>query len=288
MYLKEPYRTTDRSSACKAKSAYPLELRVISGQRYLHPELGRWTRRDPSLVMKALAEDTTWHPAAAAMLQSSSDLQHTMSYDSNQPANKIDPIGLASVSFEVVTGHMLGLVRWAGEWGQPAGTASGTYTIGASYAFSTVRVDNDMRPVLGISPPASACNTVMYGWNPSHSAEIRVTLSSCWPGRYNVVLMANVSLSKGGPFGAATFALYERPLTPRWSKTLTRRSVWTDRQNFSFIVTLSSLMEAWGGKEFARYTPTLVEPNDPSVRTGGTVSWGRASARIDVISITRL
>ena len=47
MYLKEPYRTTDRSAACKAKNAYPLGRRVISGQRYLHTELGRWTRRDP-------------------------------------------------------------------------------------------------------------------------------------------------------------------------------------------------------------------------------------------------
>ena len=47
MYLKEPYRTTDRSAACKAKNAYPLGFRVISGQRYLHTELGRWTRRDP-------------------------------------------------------------------------------------------------------------------------------------------------------------------------------------------------------------------------------------------------
>ena len=47
MYLKEPYRTTDRSAACKRKNAYPLGFRVISGQRYLHTELGRWLSRDP-------------------------------------------------------------------------------------------------------------------------------------------------------------------------------------------------------------------------------------------------
>ena len=47
MYLKEPYRTTASEGPCRAKNAYPLGFRVISGQRYLHPELGRWTRRDP-------------------------------------------------------------------------------------------------------------------------------------------------------------------------------------------------------------------------------------------------
>ena len=47
MYLKEPYRTTASEGPCQAENAYPLGCRVISGQRYLHPELGRWTRRDP-------------------------------------------------------------------------------------------------------------------------------------------------------------------------------------------------------------------------------------------------
>ena len=47
MYLKESYRTTDRSAACKRKNAYPLGCRVISGQRYYSPELGRWPSRDP-------------------------------------------------------------------------------------------------------------------------------------------------------------------------------------------------------------------------------------------------
>ena len=47
MYLKEPYRTTASERACQAENAYPLGRRVISGQRYLHTELGRWTRRDP-------------------------------------------------------------------------------------------------------------------------------------------------------------------------------------------------------------------------------------------------
>ena len=47
MYLKEPYRTTASEGPCSAKNAYPLGLRVISGQRYYSPELGRWTRRDP-------------------------------------------------------------------------------------------------------------------------------------------------------------------------------------------------------------------------------------------------
>ena len=47
MYLKEPYRTTASGRPDRAENPYPLGCRVISGQRYLHTELGRWVNRDP-------------------------------------------------------------------------------------------------------------------------------------------------------------------------------------------------------------------------------------------------
>ena len=41
---------TARPRPCRAGNAYPLGLRVISGQRYLHTDLGRWCSTDPEEV----------------------------------------------------------------------------------------------------------------------------------------------------------------------------------------------------------------------------------------------
>ena len=132
MYLKEPYRTTARSRPCRAENAYPLGLRVISGQRYLHTELGRWTRRDPieELQIHAMIDVRS----ARAILRHAgamprgilTEIENLYQFTMNAPLDHIDLLGFTCPH-----------ERYCDKWeliceGQMDGTILGIAVAGAS------------------------------------------------------------------------------------------------------------------------------------------------------------
>ena len=260
MYLKESYRTTDRSAACKRKNAYPLGHRVISGQRYLHTELGRWVSRD------AIAEEGGINIYAFAK---------------NTTIDSFDPIGLASVEFEFVEGVTWSWWPTSGTWSQPILAGNGSVYESGNFAKSWIRIKTD-------NYSGGSCNSVHYppdGTPHSAAASIRVWLvadDSCETNEvFRVPVRISIHIVGAGPYGRASakasFLNGSAWTTPLAINTAVDGNPASDAVNRTVQVT----MPMSGRIKIAEYEPTIALP----VKTPPG-SNGEATGRVTVGTIS--
>lgn len=159
------------------KAICPLRQVQQSGLRFYKPDVGRWVNRDPMEEEGGV---------------------NLYSLVNNEPVRRSDVLGLASVDFEVIKGPAFagGLLL---EWGQPASSAMGAYSITDTEAWSMVRIENRVG-----GWPNGACNST-WGRN---AGQINVFLRTVCPGRFRVELSGSVVLWGTGPHGKADANYY--------------------------------------------------------------------------------
>jgi hypothetical protein len=156
---------------------------ALNVQASYDPSTGRWFSRDPAGEKGG---------------------QNLYGFVHNNGASSVDPLGLATLRFDVVTGNLLGLRTTAGKWSQPWWAGSGSYFITDNSASSTVGLNNDASFWDRFGDVSGYCNTVY--WNDpddptavGNGGAIKVYLKDNCGGTFHITGLYTATLAGAGP-----------------------------------------------------------------------------------------
>jgi hypothetical protein len=161
-------------------------LAALNVQAYFDPSIGRWASRDP------IGEQGG---------------QNVYAFVGNNGVSRIDPFGLATLRFEVVTGLPVG---YSGTWSQPFWAGSGDYGISDLSAWSQVSLNNEASFYDIFHTSVDYCNTVQI-WGSigtkGDAGDIKVYATDNCGGTFHISGLYSATMSGSGPNPGYGFAV---------------------------------------------------------------------------------
>lgn len=263
--------TTKRAQRMLVSLAWCI-FATIPAQAFYNPQTGHWLSRDPM-------EE-----------QGGSNLY---AFARNDGISASDPLGLASVRYEVVTGDPRGMTQLAGTWSQPWWAGGGSYFISPSGAEAMVTVGNAPSSWDRLFYVNGYCNTVWWGKDPAEPGEepcvwgnagaIRAYVTDDCGGSFRVSGMFVGTLHGGGPQPVYVRAfVYLSPGAPLHYEANRGNPNQIIIALIDEVVTLNPREE----KRVADYEPFI--RFNRAEYDGGRSSYGTAEGSITITSVTKV
>jgi hypothetical protein len=240
---------------------------VLNVHASYDPTTGRWFSRDPIQEQGGL---------------------NLYGFVQNNGISSIDPLGLATLRFDVVTGKLPGMLEGAGTWSQPWWAGSGDYGINGNSAWSFVTLNNEASIYDKFYFEPNYCNTVWWNdpitpnVNVGNAGAIKVYLKDECGGHFHIDGLYSATLFGSGPLALYARALFYGDARLLNSQTATQQTPTAPAlSSFSEDVTLEPNKE----KLVAHYEPILVFVNRSY--TGGKPSHGTVNAMITIGNVIK-
>jgi RHS repeat-associated protein len=227
--------------------------------------LGRWLQLDP--VSYGGGDDNLYD------------------YIQNSPASATDPSGYGPINvtnitgptpmFEVINGDLSNPGGWwagSGTWGQPANSASGTYSITSKSATTTVTVK-------GVPGAGGSCNTVQT-WRAGHTSSGQINAWVLLPPKKLYTVEIRISMQLSATAGANIGG--NAVIRDYWGKVVMQgnangqKTSFKDSKILKYTIKQANLAAP---APLLHYEPTLSGQ-------GGTKGEATATGTIEVLSVT--
>jgi len=187
--------------------------------------------------------------------------QNVYAFVGNNGVSCIDPLGLATLRFEVVVG-VFSPFSASGEWSQPFWAGNGDYGVSGSSAWSTVTLNNEAAIYDLFHYTPDYCNTVQASsggiGNKGDAGSIRVYAKDDCGGVFHISGLYSATLAGSGPNPGYGFAVLTADGSMQSSVTISPNSpMATPMTAISKDVNLTAKAE----KMVVEYRPTLALKN---------------------------
>jgi RHS repeat-associated protein len=207
------------------------------GLRYYSTELSRWINRDPIDEQDSL---------------------NVCAFVRNAPVDRIDYLGLSTISYEVLVGSpIVGVFGSAGSWGQPWWTADGDS--GDNWSEVTVRSRRGS---------GGSCNTVNTWTRPAGDAagQIRVLFKTDCAGVHKLKITVTMIAEGAGQIGYARVRYTDKGGN-NFTRTGTTDAPYAETRVYPIVFSINDA-DVNQNIEVAKYLPTIAFPSRSDANSG--------------------
>jgi len=249
---------------------------------------GRWLSRDPIQEGAGFVQrDPASQLDLSLFQQEAAKEPNLYAFVGNCPLCVIDPLGLATLRFEVVRGQWRGITQLAGTWSQPWWAGSGSYNIWGNGASSTVSLNNEPSFWEHLFNVSGYCNRVWWlNTDDPHNivgnaGAIKVWLKDDCGGKFRVNGMFFATLYGNGPEPIYAMAWL-------YSSTDAVLSKGAATQNSPLQTLIGAIDEVITLRAGEEKLVTHYEPYLRFNRSVGSPSYGTAQGNVTISGVTKV